>query len=261
MSASRFVRVDIFNKSEQNLNASVNELILKKIRHCALDGYQNPVVRIAPNTYVNVKPSINTHNMIGWSLGNQQLGELPVFFEVKKVLNHNRPSIMSVLAGKNPVWNVTCVGKDTKMTTSKIQKVLVVKYINDLPIERVMQYWAPIVQKLGNATRGGEWRIPLMYMTRPGSKYEEGPLGLHIPLPEDSLRNKNVKDLFSQKGNNIECVFDMENLKVVTIDDCEYLVAMGGIANNQSSLFSISMVIGVYNQVADEREEDLSAFI
>ena len=125
---------------------------------------------------------------------------------------------MASLTGKNPVWTVNCVAKEPNMPGSKIKKILVVKSINQFPIERVMPYWSPIIQKLGKDTRGDNWRIPLMYMTRLESELGEGPLGVHIPLFENR-RNSVVKSLFNNPNNRqIKCVFDMENLKVVNIE-------------------------------------------
>ena len=256
MTFVQYTRVDLFNKRELSLTAPVNELINEKIKRCSLDPFEHPIVRIAPNTYVNVRPNVHTHNMIGWTLGNQKgRDQLPVFFEVRQLINHNQPSVMSTLAGRNPVWKMTCVGRTSHLPNSRIKKVLMVKYINGLPVERVMPYWGPIIQKLGDSTRGGNWRIPLMYMTRPESSLNEGPLGVHIPLPEKNANNSVIQSLFKNKSNSIKCVFDMENLEVVTIDGCEYLVAKGTIANYKSSLFSITMVIGVYNQAFDESED------
>lgn len=254
-----YKRIDIYNKSEMDLPAAVNKLLNEKIARCGMDRQENPIVRIAPNTYVNVYPNLQTHKMIGWTLGDRSKGankslELPSFFEIKQAINHKRPSVIASLTGENPVWTATCMGKSSNLPNSKIKKILVVKSINQFPIERIMPYWSPIIQKLGKDTRGDNWRIPLMYMTRPGSELKEGPLGVHIPLSNKNLQNGVVKSLFSNPRSTIKCVFDMENLKVVTIDGCEYLVALGTIANNRSSLYSVSMVVGVYNLSYDEKE-------
>ena len=128
-----------------------------------------------------------------------------------------------------------------------------VKYINGLPVERVMRTGVNYSKARGQHP-GWQLAYSLNVHDAP-SRVSTSPLGVHIPLPEKNANNSVIQSLFKNKRNTIKCVFDMENLEVVTIDGCEYLVAKGTIANYKSSLFSITMVIGVYNQAFDETED------
>ena len=253
-----FKRKDIYNNKEYFLSPSINELIRVKINLCANSPTENSIVRIGPQTYLNVRPNIHTHKMVGWTLGTPGLPypqNIPSFFEVSCAINHNRPSLLSSLTEKNMAWNVRCVASKPTSKMSKIKKVLVIKSINNFAIERVMPYWAPIIQKLGSSTRGSDWRMPIMYMTQPSLEYNKEPLGVHIPLTEKSSKHKVIQSLFNNSIKTVDCVFDMSNLKVLNVDGCEYLVALGTIANDDSSLFSISMVIGVYDLENDDKED------
>ena len=90
MTFVQYTRVDLFNKRELNLSASINELINEKIKRCSLDPFEHPIVRIAPNTYVNVNPTC-TPQYDRLDFGKSEGGDqLPVFFEVRHLINHNQ---------------------------------------------------------------------------------------------------------------------------------------------------------------------------
>lgn len=256
-----FTRKDL-DSVKTALPPSSCRLIDEKIKICHGDPTANTIVKIDENTFVDVKPGLTSPYLMGWTTGGILTKKSPPrFFEVERVLSGSLFKDMKTsLGAPTALWNVKCKADTNAFhidDAKKVHKVLKITEINGYPIDQIMPYWLPIIQSIGRDSRGGGWRMPIVYMNLRGEKTQR-PLGAHIPLSDSMLSQPIIKPLLKDQSKYINCIFDMSRPVVKTVGkNFEYLVGVGTatdfLTGGNSSSFTLGIVVGVFNKRLDEK--------